>query len=444
MNVRELREAAGRIFRAALGAVDPAEAVRRHVVRKGAALSVNGAEIDLATVRRVVVVGTGKAGGAMASAVEEILGDRPVEGTVTVKYGHLAPTRRVRLVEAGHPIPDEQGMAGARAILDLLAAAGEGDLVVALISGGGSALLPLPVAGISLQEKQALTSALLRCGATIQEMNAVRKHLSAIKGGQLARVARRRGARLVALILSDIVGDPLDAIASGPTAPDPTTYGEALAVLDRHGIRGEAPPAVLRHLEAGARGAVPETPKPGDPIFSGVLNVVIGSNILALRAARGEAEALGLRPLILSSSIEGETREVARVHAALGREVRQTGNPVRPPACLISGGETTVTVRGQGKGGRNQEFALAAALDVAGLQDVVVLSAGTDGTDGPTDAAGAVADGGTCARARALGLDPGRHLRENDAYPFFAALGDLVITGPTNTNVMDVRLVLVG
>jgi hydroxypyruvate reductase len=298
------------------------------------------------------------------------------------------------------------------------------------------------VEGITLGEKQALTKALLACGADIREMNALRKHISRFKGGQLARAARP--ARVVTLVLSDIVGDPLDAIASGPTVPDPTTYADALGILDKYRIRGEIPATIRNRLEAGARGEFPETPKPDDVLFARVSNLIVGSNIQALEAARSEARALGLTPMILSSSIEGETREIARMHAALAREVRTSGNPVKPPACLISGGETTVTLRGTGKGGRNQEFVVAAALDIAGLAETVILSAGTDGTDGPTDAAGAIADGETCARAHALGLQPRTALDGNDAYPFFEKLGDLILTGPTRTNVMDVRLVLVG
>jgi glycerate 2-kinase len=361
---------------------------------------------------------------------------------VVTKYGHRHPTRTIRVHEAGHPVPDAAGLAGAEAILGEVRGLGPQDVVLFLISGGGSALAPAPVAGITLEEKQALTQALLACGADIREMNTIRKHISRIKGGQLARAAQP--ARVLALVLSDIVGDPLDAIASGPTVPDPTTYGDALGILDRYRIRGEIPASIRARLEAGARGEVPETPKADDPLFARVTNVVVGSNLLALEAARVEATRLGLSPMILSSSIEGETRDVARVHAAIAREIRSSGNPLPPPACVISGGETTVTLRGSGKGGRSQEFALAAALDIAGLARVVILAGGTDGTDGPTDAAGAIADGETCARAAAGGLDPRAALRANDSYPFFRALGDLLVTGPTNTNVMDVRLVLVG
>jgi glycerate 2-kinase len=387
-------------------------------------------------------VGLGKAGAPMAAAVEEILGDRIERGVVVTKYGHVQPTRTIRLHEAGHPVPDDAGIAGAQAVLDQVQGLGPDDLVLVLISGGGSALTPAPVAGITLAEKQALTKALLACGADIREMNALRKHISRIKGGQLARAASP--ARVFTLILSDIVGDPLDAIASGPTVPDPRTYADALAILDKYRIRQEIPASIRTHLEAGAAGRIPETPKPDDPLFARVRSVMVASNIQALEAAKAEAQRRGFQAMILSSFIEGETREIARMHAALALEVRASGNPLRPPACLITGGETTVTLKGKGKGGRNQEFALAAALDIAGMPDVVVLSAGTDGTDGPTDAAGALVDGETVARAGDLGLAPRAALDGNDAYPFFEQLGDLVITGPTRTNVMDVRLVLIG
>ena len=442
MQLDELRKAARRIFDAAVRAVDPAEAVRRHVRREDSRLRVGQETLDLGGVHQIVVVGCGKAAAPMAAAVEDVLGDRISRGVVVTKYGHVQPTRMVRIHEAGHPVPDDAGIKGAEAILDHVRGLGPKDLVLVLISGGGSALTPAPVDGISLSEKQALTKSLLACGADIREINTLRKHISRVKGGQLARVAQP--ARVVALILSDIVGDPLDAIASGPTVPDPTTFADALRILDTYRIRGEIPATVRARLEAGTRGEVPETPNPDDPLFARVHNLIVGSNIQALEAARSEAHALGLTPMILSSSIEGETREIARMHAALAREIRTSGNPVTPPACLISGGETTVTLRGSGKGGRNQEFVLAAALDIAGLPETVILSAGTDGTDGPTDAAGALAAGGTCFRPAAPGLNPRAALDGNDAYPFFAKLGDLILTGPTNTNVMDVRLILAG
>ena len=442
MRVEDLRKAALGIFTAAVRAVDPGEAVHRHLMRDGMRLRIGQDTLDLATIGEVVVVGCGKAAAPMAAAVEEILGDRIGRGVVVTKTGHVQPTRKIRIHEASHPVPDDAGITGARAILDHVRGLRPNDLVLVLISGGGSALTPAPVEGISLTEKQALTKALLACGADIREMNTLRKHISRFKGGQLARAAQP--ARVVTLILSDIVGDPLDAIASGPTVPDPTTYADALGVLDKYRIRGGIPAAVRNRLEAGASGEFPETPKPEDPLFARVSNLIVGSNIQALEAARSEADALGLTPMILSSSIEGETREIARMHAALAREVRASGNPLPPPACLISGGETTVTLHGSGKGGRNQEFVLAAALDIAGLPQTVILSAGTDGTDGPTDAAGAIADGDTCERGIAAGLHPRKALDGNDAYPFFERLGDLILTGPTKTNVMDVRLVLVG
>lgn len=442
MRVAELRQSARGIFDAAVRAVDPAEAIRSHLACRGTRLTIGRDEVDLESIGQVVVVGLGKAGAPMAAAVEKILGDRIVRGVVVTKYGHVQATRTIRIHEAGHPVPDDAGIAGAQAVLDHVAGLGPKDLVLVLISGGGSALTPAPVDGITLAEKQALTKALLACGADIREMNTLRKHISRIKGGQLARAAAP--ARVFTLILSDIVGDPLDAIASGPTVPDPRTYADALAILDKYRIRREIPASIRTHLEAGAAGRVPETPKPDDPLFTRVKSVMVASNIHALQAAKAEAQRLGFRAAILSSFVEGETREIARMHAALALEVRASGNPFAPPVCLITGGETTVTLKGKGKGGRNQEFALAAALDIAGLPDVVVLSAGTDGTDGPTDAAGALADGETEARALALGLKPRAALDDNDAYPFFERLGDLVITGPTRTNVMDVRLVLVG
>ncbi|RPJ53346.1 MAG: glycerate kinase, partial [Acidobacteria bacterium] len=381
MRPAELRRAARQILDAAIRAVDPAEAIHRHLLRQGSQLYIGQEMINLGGTREVVVVGCGKAGAPMAAAVEDTLGDRIARGVVVTKYGHAQPTKKVRIHESGHPVPDESGIAGATATLEQLRGLAADDLVIVLISGGGSALLPAPVDGVTLADKQALTKALLACGADIREMNALRKHISKIKGGQLARAAAP--ARVLTLILSDIVGDPLDAIASGPTVPDPTTYADALAILDKYRIRAEIPAAIRAHLEAGAAGKVAETPKPDDPLFTRVRNIMVGSNIQSLEAAATAARTHGLTPMILSSSIEGETREVARMHAAIAREVRATRNPLAGPACIISGGETTVTLRGSGKGGRNQEFALAAALDIAELPDVVILSAGTDGTDGP-------------------------------------------------------------
>ncbi len=426
MTTKTLRRHAISIFRAALAAAQPADAVAHHLARR-----------SFARFRNIYVIGAGKAGASMAQAAERVLGGRITAGLINVKDGHVARLRHIELNQCGHPVPDERGAAGSARIAQIAAAAGRDDLVICLVSGGASALLPLPAEGITLEEKQATTRLLLACGATIHEINAVRKHISRIKGGQLARLAAP--ARVESLLLSDVIGDDLDVIGSGPTAPDASTFAAAAAVLDRHAIRDRVPASVRNRIEQGVRGEIPETPKPADPLFARVRNTVVGGNGLALAAAARAARQLGYRTLILSSTIEGETREIARMHAAIAREIAVGGRPVRPPACIITGGETTVTIKGDGLGGRNQEFVLAAALEIAGLHRVVVFSAGTDGTDGPTDAAGAIADGGTLTRNR----EARRYLDRNDSYHYFEPLGDLVITGPTNTNVMDVRLILV-
>jgi len=437
-----LRRHAAGILDAALAAVDPQRAVRRFVRLRGSELRIGRRIYDLAAIRRIVVVGAGKAGAPMAAALESVLGDRITAGIVTVKSGYTLPLMRVQLIEAGHPLPDEAGRRGADAMLDLLTGAGSDDLVVCVLSGGGSSLLPAPVAPVTLDEKVEVTGLLLRSGATIRELNTVRKHLSRIKGGALARAAAP--AQIAVIVLSDVVGDPIDAIASGPAAPDPTTFADALEVLERYSLEERVAPSVLQVLRGGAAGRVPETAKPGDPVFARTNVVIIGSNRIAAAAAARKAAALGYGSLLLTTCLEGEAREAARVLAGIGRSARLSGIPAKPPACLIAGGETTVTVHGSGKGGRCQEFALSAALAIDGWPATVVAAFGTDGTDGPTDAAGAVADGATIDRARALGLSARGALAGNDAYPFFAALDDLIVTGPTNTNVNDLYLVLVG
>jgi hydroxypyruvate reductase len=429
------------IFQAALRAVDPGEAIRTHVRRQADQLHVADRTYDLRQYDAVHVIGVGKAGAAMAIAVESLLGDRLRGGHVIVKYGHGGPVKQVTLHEAGHPIPDEAGVRAARTLIDFVTGRGPRELLICLLSGGGSALSPAPVEGISLAEKQEVTRLLLACGATIHEINALRKHISQIKGGQLARLASP--ATLITLVLSDVVGDALDVIASGPTVPDTSTFAACLDILRQYHLLDQVPTAIRRHLEAGVGGAVPETPKPGEAVFARTQTVLIGHNLQALEAASRQAAALGYHPLILSSAIEGETREVAKVHAAIAKEVLASGHPIAAPACILSGGETTVTLRGQGKGGRSQEFALALALDLRHSPGIAALSGGTDGTDGPTDAAGAVVDWTTCARAEQCGLHPHLALDNNDAYPFFDRLGDLLITGPTQTNVMDVRIMLI-
>jgi hydroxypyruvate reductase len=438
----ELRAAARRILDAAIAAGHAGRLTDRALRREEGHLRVGGRAFDLARVRRVLVVGAGKASGTMAAAAEAVLEDLPLEGVVAVKERPDPPPRRVRIVEAGHPIPDARGQDAARAILELVDGAGADDLVLAVISGGGSALTPAPVFGVTLAEKQAVTRLLLEAGATINELNAVRKHLSRLKGGQLARAAHP--APVVALLLSDVIGDPLDVIASGPTAADPSTFADALAVLDRFGLRARVPASVCAHLEAGARGEAPDTPKPGDPVLAGVVNVVIGNNGLVVEAAVEEARRLGFTPCLLTRRLQGEAREVARVYAAIVDEAGRSGSPVGRRGCLIAAGETTVTVHGPGRGGRCQEFALALVPELAAMPDVVVLAAGTDGTDGPTDAAGALADPTSLARGRERGLIPARLLAANDSHAFFRALGDLVVTGPTGSNLMDLYLALLG
>jgi len=429
------------VQQAALAAVDPGTAVRRHVQLRGDLLTVGEREYDLVSIDRIWVVGGGKAATAMVAALAQILGPRLYGGLVVTKAGYRdssLDTGSVEVVEAGHPVPDDAGMQGARRMAELLGAVTGRDLVLAVISGGGSALLTLPAAGLDLSDLQGATDLLLRAGATIVELNTVRKHLSQLKGGGLVRLAG--GAQVASLILSDVVSDPLDVIASGPTVPDPTTFTEAVTVLERYGLVERVPRAVRRHLRAGARGELADTPKAGDVLFDRVHNLIIGSNRIAAEGALREARAHGFHAMLLTTFVEGEAREVGRVAAALAKELVHHDRPVPRPACLVWGGETTVTVRGRGKGGRNQELALAAALSMQGLPGVLLVALGTDGTDGPTDAAGAVATGETVARARGLGLDPYAHLADNDAYPFFDALDDLIRTGPTGTNVNDLLL----
>ena len=425
-----LGESARSIFDAALVAGDVRPLVARALA--GIAAPSRG---------RVLVVGAGKASGAMAAAVEEAWGDRVTGGVVAVKDGYTARTRKIRLVEAGHPVPDERGAAAAREIRAVAESAGAEDLLLVLVSGGGSALTPAPVPPITLADKQALTRLLLAAGATINQLNAVRKHCSLLKGGQLARAAAP--ARVDALLLSDVVGDPLDVIASGPTTPDVSTFAEASAILEHFDLKTRTPRSILERLERGARGEVSETPKPGDAIFTGVRNTVIGNNTLVVEAAAARARALGFAPHVLTRAFEGEAREAAGQLVEMARNITTGRGPVGPPACVIAGGETTVTIKGKGRGGRCQEFALAAALAMDGMRDVVILAAGTDGSDGPTDAAGALADGESAERARARGLDPAGRLADNDSHPVFATLGDLVVTGPTNTNLLDLYLLLV-
>lgn len=435
------RAVALNLVNAALGAVDPAAAIKRFLRVDGGCLVVADRTYDLRKYKRIIVVGAGKAGAPMAQAVEDVLGDRIAAGLVNVKYGYTAPTRVVELNQAGHPIPDEKGVAGARRMAQMVREATEDDLVIALISGGGSALMVLPSDGATLNDKRRLTDSLLRSGATINEINTVRKHLSQVKGGNLARLAAP--ADVITLMLSDVVGSPLDVIASGPTVPDTSTFQDAWQVIAAHDLVDDLPKSIADHLQAGLKGEIEETPKPGDPVFSRCQNVVIASNEIAAKAVLDQAAQDGLSTCLLSTFVEGEAREVARVVAGIAREIAYSGNPIARPACVVLGGETTVTVRGHGLGGRNQELALAAAIAINGLPGAMIVTLATDGSDGPTDAAGAIVTGETYRRACERGLDPRKSLVDNDSYHFFQGLGDLLVTGPTNTNVNDLTFVLV-
>ncbi len=447
--LRELPHGAAvaRILAAAIAAVEPGAAVRRFLRREGETLVAGDVAYDLSAFDRVWIIGAGKAGAPMAVATAEIVGERLTGGMVVVKEGHLTADHvavlqpRVELLEAGHPLPDARGVAAGERIATLLTQLGERDLVLALISGGGSALLTRPAPGIRLDDLQRLTGVLLACGASINEINTLRRHLDTLKGGGLARLAAP--ATVITLVLSDVVGDPLDVIASGPTVADPTTFADALDVLERYNVLDQTPVAIRRRLESGVRGEIAETPKPGDPALARVGNLIIGSNRLAVEAALAAAHREGFNALILTTFLQGEARVVGRVLAAIAREIADNNRPISRPACVIAGGETTVTLRGDGRGGRNQELALAAVADLAAAPGALLVALATDGGDGPTDAAGAVVSATTYQRAGDLGLDVTAALARNDSYPFFDALGDLLRPGSTHTNVNDLALVVV-
>lgn len=439
-NLTILRTDASKIFSAALHAADPRAAVERVLSRRGDTLLLNDQPIFDFNKGTLRVIGAGKAGAPMAQAVEDILGATGALGAVTVKYGHLVPTRTIEVYEAGHPLPDENTLRATLSLISQLEELTANDLVLCLFSGGGSALMEWLVEGVTLDDLRVFTHALLRCGATIYELNTLRKHISRVKGGQLARLAQP--ARVVSLILSDVLGSPLDVIASGPTAPDSSTFADCLALVEKYHLSDTFPRSILSQYERGARGEIPDTPKADDPLFTRVTNVIIADNQIACDAAAQQAQALGYAVHLLSTQMQGEAREIGIELGKLAKgKNNETQNPPRR-ICWLGGGEPTVKLQGHGKGGRAQELVLAAALEIAGDAEIVVLSAGTDGSDGPTDAAGAIADNGTVSRARALGLDVNAFLQENDSYHFFQALDDLVITGPTNTNVNDLMIAL--
>jgi glycerate-2-kinase len=441
MTLPELRQNARQIWEAALEAANPATCLKKNLRIHDKRLSVGDKELQIDG--KLIVIGAGKAASRMAQVAEELLDDRITSGLVVTKHGHGLPLRRIRQIEAGHPIPDAAGVGAVGEMLGLLKGLKAEDIVLCLLSGGGSALWPAPAEGITLEQKQEMTALLLRAGATILELNAVRKHLSAIKGGQLA--ARAAPARVVSLIMSDVIGDPLDFIASGPTAPDTTSFPEALSIIRKYGVA--VPEAVIERLEAGARGQIPDTPKPGAPVFRNVDNLIIANNRLLVDAAAARASSLGFKALVLGTEVEGEAKDVGGFFAAIAREIGRTGNPVAAPACVLSAGETTVSVRGRGLGGRNQEMALAWAIAMASRPvpgACCFASVATDGTDGPTDAAGGLVDPQTSQRAVDLGLVPSRYLQDNDSFNVLKATGDLIVTGPTQTNLMDLQILLVG
>lgn len=442
MTARIERHQIDDILQAALDAVNPARAVAAALTRAGDTLAIAGETLPLRDFNHIYVVGAGKAAVPMTQAVEEILGDRVTAGLVVTKTDHGGPTARVEVREAGHPVPTQAGVDAGRDILALAANAGADDLVIALISGGGSALLVAPAEGISLADLQAMTSALLASGATINEINCLRKHCSAVKGGQLARAAAP--ASLLTLVLSDVVGSPLDVIGSGPTVPDAATWADAWAIVTKYALEASLPAPILARLHAGLAGELADTPKAGDPAFARSRTVIVGDNRVAALAALAKAKSAGLNAQLLTTFLQGEAAQMAKVAVALGQEVQESGHPVSAPACLILGGETTVTLGANpGRGGRNQELALAAAVELAGHDGITIVSLATDGTDGPTDSAGGMADGGTVARGQAAGLDAAEHLRRHDAYPYLTATGDILMTGPTQTNVNDLIFVFV-
>jgi len=441
--LRKARSVLIEVVNKAIASADPSSAMRRRLKLEGKRLKVGTKEFDLSKVGKVIVVGGGKASGAMAETLEEMLGNFITAGVVNVPKGLASKyhVRKINLVEATHPLPTEAGVKGAKKMVELVSDLGPKDLVICLLSGGGSALVPLPAEGISLDELQGTTKLFLKCGADIHETNSVRKHLSGIAGGQLAKAAFP--AKIVTLVISDVIGDRLDTIASGPTYPDSTSFADAMAVIKKYKLIDKVPKSVLERLQAGLKGKIPDTPKPKDKYFANVFHEIVASNAQAVDAAAEVGKSLGFNVSILTTEMQGEASEVGENFATLAKSVMKSGKPVPRPALFVSGGETTVNVRGKGPGGRSQELVLGAVAGLSGLQNVAMTAFGTDGIDGPTDAAGAIADGSTLKRAKHLRLDPKDYLKENAPYPFFKELGDLLMTGPTGTNVMDVACLIV-
>jgi glycerate-2-kinase len=438
----EARKVALSLIESALEAVNPKNLVKQAVRIRKNTIHVLNYSFALQDYDKIIVIGGGKACGSMAEALEDIIGSQLTCGIINIPKGTQKrySLRTIDLHEASHPIPDSEGESGVERMIELLTTVNAKTLVITLLSGGGSALLPSPQHGITLTDKQQVTDILLKCGATIEEINVIRKHVSRIKGGRLATMSYP--ATNLCLILSDVVGNSLTSIASGPTVPDPSTYAEAIDILRRYAVWDYTPIAVRNYLNGGFEGVNPESPKPGDPRFSKSTNVVVGNNQIALQSAMRKAREHNLNSLILSSQIEGEARVVGRIFSAIAKEMVQYGNPVSRPSLILAGGETTVTVKGAGTGGRNQELALEAAMHLANLEGVVLVALGTDGTDGPTDMAGAIVDGATSRRCELKGIDILQHLRNNDSYPVFKELGDHIHTGSTGTNVNDLIVIV--
>jgi len=437
MNNREIAE---KIFMAGVRSVLPEKLITGIMNLEGSMLTVSDHKIQLDSTKNIYIIGAGKASAAMGHYVESILGNWITGGHIVVKYGYSCKLKRIKVTEAGHPIPDASGFKAAEEIIRISSQAAENDLVICLISGGASALLSDLPQSILPEELYIVNNLLIRCGATINEINCVRKHLSRIKGGQLARIIRP--AKLVTVILSDVTGNPLEVIGSGPTVPDSSTFNDALKVIEKHNLTTDITSGVLNYLKDGASGIHAETPKPGDPLFEGTINIMAGTNQIALKAAKNEAVSLGFKSYIIDSELNGDVESVCESVLSTALSFRKN-NDIQKPACLLYGGEPTIKISGNGRGGRNQHLALSAAIRLRNTPGITLLSAGTDGTDGPTEAAGAVADSETVMRAISLNEDPENYLCEFNSYSFFKRVGGLIVTGPTFTNVMDLVVVLV-
>jgi glycerate-2-kinase len=440
--MNSFREHARKILQRALHAVDPGTLIRAQVRQQGSRLVVADTILEFDKIGRILVLGAGKGVAPMAAALEALLDNHLTGGVVLVKKGHALSLQRIEVIEAGHPIPDADSRLGTMRLLAFKQPLQSNDLVIFLLTGGGSALLEIPADGISWEDLQTVNAELLSCGASIREVNTIRKHLSRVKGGQMLRFLAP--AKVITLAISDVIGDAPDEIASGPTVPDPTTYCDVWRVIEKYRLQTRLPDGVIQHLRRGMEGKIPETLKPGDALFANTDFRVIGNNRLMLQAAREAALAMGYRALILTDRMSGEAGALGRRLAALMKAVGNRKEYLEKPWCFIAGGETTVILRGDGTGGRNQELALAAAMELSGMQDCLLMSIGSDGTDGPTEAAGAAVDGDTLRRAQEKKLEAADYLLRNDSYYFFKKLGELIVTGPTKTNVMDLVLLFIG